>query len=337
MRLGVHDLLTVNTEDTSASVFDRTKRMVQELEQAGYHRYWFAEHHGIKEHISCSPEVMAAYFAGTSSKIRVGAGGTMIMHYSPLKTAELFKTLSCLAPGRIDLGMGRAPGCSVNEILALAQGRFSSPKDLDQYFADKILDILAFLQDEEPQTELYKYAVAVPKEIETLPQTWLLGSTGRTAPFAAEQGLPYSHARFFGIDVDEKPFLEYRKNFKPSAFADQPNLSFSYEIVVADTSEEADYLAKTFEVAAVRNKAEDIKAMQDPELLKDVKFTPDEANHIEELYAKRFLIKGSRQEVQAILEEEIERFQLDELMFYIPLYHEADQIRCYKMLAEMFA
>lgn len=76
MRLGVHDLLTVNTEDTNASVFERTKRMVHELEQAGYHRYWFAEHHGIKEHISCSPEVMASYFAGLTNKMRVGAGGT---------------------------------------------------------------------------------------------------------------------------------------------------------------------------------------------------------------------------------------------------------------------
>ncbi len=89
-------------------------------------------------------------------------------------------------------------------------------------------------------------------------------------------------------------------------------------------------------MAAVRNKADDIKAMQDPEVLKDVKFTPEEANHLEELYAKRFLIKGSRQEVQTILEEEIERFKLDELMFYIPLYHEEDQLRSYKMLAEMF-
>lgn len=336
MRLGVHDLLTVTTEDSNTSVFDRTKRKVQELEKAGYHRYWFAEHHGLKEHISSSPEVISAYFAGLTDKMRIGAGGTMIMHYSPLKTAELFKTMACLAPGRIDFGMGRAPGCAVNEILALAQGRYSSPKDIDQYFADKMLDILAFLQDAEPKTELYKYAVSVPQQVQPLPQAWVLGSTGRTAPFAAENGLPYSHARFFGIDVDEKPFLDYRKNFKPSAFADQPNLSFSYEIVVADSSEEADYLAKTFEVAAVRNKADDIKALQDPEVLKDLEFTPEESNHLKELYAKRFLIKGSRQEVQAILEEEIERFKLDELMFYIPLYHEADQIHCYKMLAEMF-
>lgn len=336
MRLGVHDLLTVTTEDTNSSVFERTKRIVSELEEVGYYRYWFAEHHGIKEHISCSPEVMSAYFAGITKKLRLGAGGTMIMHYSPLKIAEMVKTLACLAPGRIDLGMGRAPGCSVNEILALAQGRYPSPKDIDQYFADKMLDITAFLQDEEPETDLYKYAVAVPVNLDTLPEAWVLGSTGRTASFAAENGLSYSHARFFGIEVDPQPFLDYRKNFQPSAFADKPNLGFSYEIVVADTSEEADYLAKSYEIAAVRNKPEDILAVQDPELLKDVKFTSAEANRIEELYAKRFLIKGSRQQVQNILEEEITSFGLDELMFYVPLFHEKDQLQTFKILAEIF-
>ena len=121
MELGVHDLVTLNDGETPEAAFERTKRFVQEIEKLNYKRYWFAEHHNSPTHASSSPELLAAYMSAVTSKIRLGTGGTMIMHYSPLKIAENFKTLTALAPDRIDIGLGRAPGSGPNEIVALAQ------------------------------------------------------------------------------------------------------------------------------------------------------------------------------------------------------------------------
>lgn len=337
MKLAVHDLLTRSEDQTIESIYQETKDLVQKAEDMGYHRYVFAEHHGFTEHASSAPEILASYFAGITSKMRIGVAGVMIMHYAALKIAEQFKTLTALAGNRIDLGLGRAPGSSMNEAIALREGRRDSIPDFEAYLYDKIEDIMAFIADETPKSRLYKYVKAAPYPLKNLPEIWMLGSTGSTADFAAKKGMAYSHAKFFSVETPAQIFHDYKRNFIPSAYFDKPVLSFSYRVIVADTEEEANYLAKPMEYFHLRSKRLDPSFRIDPEEVKDIEFTTDELAKLKRNYDKRFMIKGSRDQVRRILEDEIEKFGLDELMFYIPLYNHETRVNNYKILSELFA
>ncbi len=331
MELGVHDLVTLNKGETPEEGYERTKKFVKEIEKMNYKRYWFAEHHNSKGHASSSPELMAAYMAAITDKLRLGTGGTMIMHYSPLKVAENFKTLTTLAPDRIDLGLGRAPGGSPNDIVALAQGQ---PNSFDDQY-DKIKIILHYLLDEEAPS-FYGNTSAAPHHPTTLPEPWMLGSSGQSAMKSAEMGLGYSFAKFFGIETDPDVFQLYRDHFEPSPFFDQPSVMVSYQIIVADSAEEADYLAKPIELAQVGLASGRLIENMDPEEVKDYEFSPRAQDFLDNYYENRFLIKGTSEHVQSILAEEQELLGINELMVYAPIFNQEARIHSYKELAKMF-
>lgn len=331
MELAVHDLVTLNQGESVEEGYARTKRFVKEIEQLNYHRYWFAEHHNSSDNASSSPELMVAYMAAITDKIRLGTGGTMIMHYSPLKIAENFKTLTTLAPGRIDLGLGRAPGSGHHEIIALAQGKPDSFSDM----YDKIEVILDYLKDEKAAS-FYGNTTAVPYGTQTLPQPWMLGSSGQSATKAAEMGLGYSFAKFFGLKTDPAVFKAYRDQFVASRFFDKPSVIVSYMIVVADTQEEADYYAKPLELSRVALNKGQIIANMDPEEVKDFTFSPSDQAYLEGYYNNRFIIKGTPGQVQVILEDEIATLGIDELMVYAPIFDHDARLNSYRHLAKMF-
>lgn len=331
MELGVHDLVTLNNEESPEEAYERTKRFVQEIERMNYKRYWFAEHHNSKGHASSSPELMAAYMSALTDKLRFGTGGTMIMHYSPLKIAENFKTLTTLAPNRIDLGLGRAPGGGPDEIVALAQGK---PNAFDDQY-DKIKVILNYLLDEEAPG-IYGNSDAIPYDTKSLVEPWMLGSSGQSAIKSAEMGLGYSFAKFFGIETDPSVFKLYRDRFEPSKFFSEPSVMVSYQIIVADTKEEADYLAKPIELAQIALARGQIMKNMDPEELKDYEFSEVEKNYLNERYEKRFLIKGTPEHIENILTEEQELLNIDEIMVYAPIYNHEARVTSYKHLAKIF-
>ena len=331
MELGVHDLVTLNINETPEEAYERTKHFVKEIEAMNFKRYWFAEHHSSKGHASSSPELMAAYMSALTEKLRFGTGGTMIMHYSPLKIAENFKTLTTLAPNRIDLGLGRAPGGGPDEITALAQGR-PDPYD-DQY--DKIKIILNYLLDEKAPG-IYGHSDAIPYGTKSLVEPWMLGSSGQSAIKAAEMGLGYSFAKFFGIETDPTVFELYRNQFEPSPFFNKPSVMVSYQIIVADSIEEANYLAKPIELAQIALVRGQLMENMDPEDVKDYEYSETETAYLNERYAKRFLIKGTPNQVEKILQEEIETLGIDEIMVYAPIYKHKARVQSYKHLAKMF-
>lgn len=331
MELGVHDLVTLNKGETPEEGYKRTKNFVKEIEKMNYKRYWFAEHHNSKEHVSSSPELMAAYMAAITDKIRLGTGGTMVMHYSPLKIAENFKTLTTLAPNRIDLGLGRAPGGAPDDIVALAQGQ---PNTFDDQY-DKIKVIMDYLLDEKAP-DFYGNTAASPSNTKTLPEPWMLGSSGQSALKSAEMGLGYSFAKFFGIETNSSVFQLYRDRFKPSNFFEKPSVMVSYQIIVADSMTEADYLAKPIELAQFTLANGYAMKNVDPEELIDYKFSAREQNYIDNRYHNRFLIKGTPEHVQNILQEEQELLGIDELMVYAPIFEPSARINSYKHLAKMF-
>ncbi len=330
MKVGVHDLVDVKPEESTVDAYKRTASFVQEIEALNYHRYWFAEHHNSPNYASVAPELLVSFMAALTNKMRLGTGGTMIMHYSPLKIAEDFKTLQGLAPERIDIGLGRAPGSGPNEITALAQGR---PNAFDDQY-DKIQVILDYLADE-PAPSFYGKTKAAPLDIETLPEPWMLGSSGQSALKAAEMGLGYSFAKFFGLETDPEVFEIYRHHFKESQYFKEPSVMVSYMMVIAETEEEANYLAKPILMKQIAMRRGVLLENKDPELVKDYQFSVHEEKTIQHYKDKRFVLIGSKEQVEELLREEQTLLTIDEVLAYSPIYDDEKRLASYRYLAEI--
>lgn len=332
MKLGVHDLLLREQGKSNQDVFNDTRKMVAELDKLGYHRYWFAEHHGFENLLSVAPEIIATYFLSETENIIIGTGGTMVMHYSPLKVAETFKTMAELAPGRVDLGIGRAPGSGPLEMRALNQNFPSKTQTLYQ----EIKVILDYLEDKTPDDPVYKRVKAMPNNNEKLVMPWMLGSTGQAMGMAAEWGLPYSHAKFFAVETPANLFSSYKNNFKPSSFLDKPYISMSYKMLISDDKEELEYLGKAFDYFHLQQARGASQGLIDPEMVKDYEFTLNEKALLKQSYDNRFILKGSKKEIADILHDEASQFQLDEILAFTPIYGVDNRINTYKSLKEIF-
>ena len=236
MKLSILDQVHITAGGNAEQSLQNTKELARLGDSLGYERIRFAEHHGSHLMASAAPEIIAAFIAAATDRIRVGTGGVMMMHYSPLKIAEVFKTLSGFAPGRIDLGVGRAPGGDRQSMYALAQG---NPPQLENHY-EKLRTILDLLEDRKPQDPLYRDTPAAPVDV-TVPQTWLLGSSGNSAVQAGRMGVGYSFAQFFTGTLDKSIFDLYKKNFAPSAAMPEKQISVAFHAIVADTREEALY------------------------------------------------------------------------------------------------
>ena len=332
MKLGVHDLMLRQLGKSNQESFEDTKKIVLELDKLGYDRYWFAEHHGYESLLSVSPEVIASHFLALTDNITIGAGGCMVMHYSPLKIAENFKTMAELAPGRVDIGIGRAPGGGVSETRALNHKFDEKSPEL----FDEIEILLDYLVDKKPKDPVYRFVKAVPLDNEKIVHPWMLGSTGKAASKAAEFGLPYSHAKFFLYETPAEIFKQYRSDFKPSVFADKPYISMSYKILISDDKDELEYLSKSYEYFHIQQTKGDFSGIIDPEELKDYEFSLNEQSILKKGYDNRFLLKGTKQEIADILAEEIEEFYLDEILCFTPIFGVYNRIKTYKALKEIF-
>ena len=222
----------------AADALKKAEELAILADELGYHRMWMAEHHGTNTFASSAPEVTAAHLAAKTKKIRIGTGGVMMMHYSPLKLAEVFKTLSAFSPGRIDFGVGRAPGGDNHSIYALSEGR--QPMVNNMY--EKFDTALQLINDEVPEDSLYNKTIATPSQV-VLPEAWLLGSSGNSAIQAGRRGVGYSFAQFFNGEMTKEILDAYKKNFQPSAFMEKPEINVSYMVTTAETKEEAEFEA----------------------------------------------------------------------------------------------
>lgn len=331
MKLSALDLLTRNQGETTEDTFIRAKDLAQNLDRLGYQRLWFAEHHNSPSHSSSAPEILATYMSAYTKSLRLGTGGTMIMHYAPLKIAEQFKTMAALAPYRIDFGIGRAPGGDHHAMRALSQNQATDYSDLYR----KIREILALIADDRPQESYHQVVSAQPKDLTTLPQAYLLGSSGNSAVEAGNMGLGYNFARFFGLSADPEIFTDYRRYFQASQFLSQPHVISTYQVVTADTQEELDYLAKPLEIAQLRQAAGQFKAIEDPETVKDLKFTDSQLAFLKERKAAGIFVKGLPDQVAEQLSNEEKAYGFDELMIYAPIFDSKARTRNYKLLMEV--
>jgi len=247
LKLSVLDQSPIRSGGTPSDTLLETVELAKACEQYGYHRYWMAEHHATPALAGPAPEIMVAHVAAATSSMRIGTGGVMLSHYSPLKVAETFNLLETLYPGRIDLGIGRAPGSDQLTALALAYGSEIGI----EYFPTRIADMMAFMGTKEPTTEIFKRIKIVPKP-DVPPQLWLLGSSDQSALMAAKFGLAFSFAQFITPVGGAAVLDAYRQGFEPSEFYAKPEASIGTFMICAETEEEARRLGSSRDYALVR-------------------------------------------------------------------------------------
>ena len=328
MRLSVLDQAPITKGNSAQGALEKAVELAQYAEELGYCRMWMAEHHGSSNFASSAPEVVTAFLAAKTEKIRLGTGGTMMMHYSPLKMAEVFKTLSALAPGRIDFGVGRAPGGDQNAIHALAQG---NEPDFDHLY-EKLDVTLDLIKDEVPKEILYSKTPAAPQNV-TLPEAWLLGSSGNSAIQAGQKGLGYSFAQFFMLGAMRKEIFDlYRQRFVPSDFMEKPAISVAYLVTVAETREEAEFQAKPQDIARIRLGQGRLSPLMTPEEAQAHQLTDDEREAIQT--NRQIHLVGTAKDIAEKLYADQEKYGFQEAMICSIAHSQKQRLNTYKLLAE---
>ncbi|MBT4906554.1 MAG: LLM class flavin-dependent oxidoreductase [Rhodospirillaceae bacterium] len=329
VKLSVLDQSPVRQDGDARQALEETIALAQATERLGYTRYWLAEHHGTVGFAGSSPEIMVTRVAAATRHIRVGSGGVMLSHYSPLKVAENFKLLENLYPGRIDLGIGRAPGSDGATAAALAYG---SEVGIE-YFPTKIADMVAFLADAPPATEPFKNVRATPA-VADVPEVWLLGSSDQSAAYAAHFGLAYSFAHFIAPQVTAPVLKYYRDKFQPSDNLGAPRANAGVFVICADTQEEADYLAASRDLWRLRlNQGQHFPyAHPDEALAYD--YSAQDRRVVEANRANRFA--GTPESLRDQLTAFADAHGFEEMLVLTITHNFETRLRSYELLAEAF-
>jgi luciferase family oxidoreductase group 1 len=326
MKLSILDQAPITKGNKAPDALKKAEELAILGDELGYHRMWMAEHHGTNDYASSAPEISAAHLAAKTKRIRIGTGGVMMMHYSPLKLAEVFKTLSAFSPGRIDFGVGRAPGGDNHSIYALSEGR---PPMVNNMY-EKLDTALQLINDEVPKNRLYDRTVATPAKV-TLPEAWLLGSTGNSAIEAGKRGVGYSFAQFFAGAMSNEIFQAYKDNFQPSAFMEKPKINVSYMVTTAETKEEAEYEAKPQDIWRLLFMQGKLLPVMTPEEAHEYPLTEMDRMQIQE--NRKIHLVGDAKEVAAFLREDQARYGFDEAMIVSIPHSQEQRLNVYRLLA----
>lgn len=329
MKLSVLDQAPVTKGNNAPDAIQKAVELGVLADELGYKRMWMAEHHNGKTFASSAPEITAAYLAAQTKNIRVGTGGVMMMHYSPLKMAETFNTLSALAPGRIDFGVGRAPGGDTYSVYALSQGQ--QPDVYHLY--EKMETTLQLIEGEKPADRLFSQTIAAPHDI-VLPEAWMLGSSGSSAIQAGKLGVGYSFAQFFNGQLSEEIIDAYKKEFVPSTFMENPEVMVSYMVTVAETKDEAEYEARPQDLARLFLQNGQPPFTLTPEEAKDYPISSIDQIKIDNNRRAGLHIVGTAEEVADKLQAEQAKYGFDEAMICSIPHSQASRLKVYRLLAE---
>ncbi len=321
--LSILDLVPVVEGKTPADAFANTKDLAQHAERWGYQRYWVAEHHNMVGIASAATSVVIGFIAAHTSTIRVGAGGIMLPNHSPLIIAEQFGTLESLYPGRIDLGLGRAPG--TDRATSQAMRRESMASD---HFPDDVLELQSYFGPSEPDQAIQ----AVPGAGLNVP-LWILGSSLYGAQLAAAFGLPYAFASHFAPDALDHALALYKAQFRPSEQMAKPHAMAGVNVVLADSDAEANYHFSSIQqrfTDMVRGKRGYLKPPID-----DIEsyWSREEKIHASRMLACSFV--GSPDTVKRKLDAFVASTGVDELMVASALFDHQARLRSYELLAEL--
>jgi luciferase family oxidoreductase group 1 len=302
--LSVLDLATVATGSTPAQALAETTRLAAVVEELGYHRMWVAEHHGMPAVASSAPAVVIAHLANATSTLRVGSGGVMLPNHSPLVVAEQFGTLEALHPGRIDLGLGRAPGTDQVTARALRRGQSLGADG----FPDDVVELVSYLATGDgPPT----HPSPTPGR-GYLPEVWLLGSSLFSAQLAGQLGLPYSFAYHFAPGLIDQALETYRSSFRPSFLLGQPRAMVAVSVICASTDAEAAWLSGSSALSILQLRSGRLGLLPSPEEAGAYEFSPAELAIVEEVMSTHVI--GSPETVHDGLSRLLLRTDADEIM-----------------------
>jgi luciferase family oxidoreductase group 1 len=321
--LSVLDLSPVVAGGGVGESLRNTLDLARRTEALGYHRYWLAEHHNMPGIASSATAVMIGQVAAATERIRVGSGGVMLPNHAPLVVAEQFGTLEAFHPGRIDLGIGRAPGTDQRTALALRGPGGLTAENFPQQFAE----LLAYFEHSDQR------AVNAVTAEGNKPPVWLLGSSGFSARMAGELGLPFSFAHHFSAENTLPAVALYRDSFKPSDVLDEPYVMLGVSVVAAETDERAQYLAAPSGLTFLSLRKGRPIPLPTPEEAAAYPYTDIERVFIEDRASSSII--GSPETVLKGLETLLADTDANELMITTMVHDQEDRVRSYELVAEL--
>ena len=323
--VSVLDLATIVQGDAPSDSFKKSLDVARLAEKLGYKRYWFAEHHNMQNIASSATSVLIGYIAGNTSRIRVGSGGVMLPNHAPLIIAEQFGTLESLYPGRIDLGLGRAPGTDQLTSFALRRNLRGNVDD----FPQDVIELKNYLA---PRT-VDAAVRAIPGEGTQVP-LWLLGSSTYSAQLAAALGLPFAFASHFAPAHLFDALRLYRQNFMASEQLEKPYSMACINVIAADTDEEAQSLASSFYKLASGIVTNQRKPLQPP--VQDFLKQWNEYEKEQVLHMMKYTFIGSATTVKKQLQNFLDETGVDEIMVASYIYDNKARMHSYELLAPLF-
>jgi luciferase family oxidoreductase group 1 len=329
--LSVLDLAPIGSGFGPPEALRNSVDLARHAERWGYRRHWVAEHHNMPGVASSAPAVLIGHLAAATARLRVGAGGVMLPNHPPLVVAEQFGMLEALHPGRVDLGIGRAPGTDPDTAAALR--RTAAPLSRDD-FPEQLAELIAFFQGSFPSDHPYRRIHAIPGE-GSLPALWLLGSSGYSAQVAGILGLPFAFAHHF-MPANTVPALElYRQRFRPSARLSEPYAMVAVAVVCADTDARARWLHGSSRLSGLRLRSGAPIPLPTPEEAAAYSATPAEEAVVQAFVADH--VVGGPDAVRQGLDDLLARTGADELMVTTSVYDHRDRLRSYELVAGVAA
>ena len=327
--LSVLELSPVTSGGTARDALRGTIELAKHVERLGYHRFWLAEHHNMPGIASSAPAVLIGHVAAATSTLRVGSGGVMLPNHPPLVVAEQFGMLEALHPGRIDLGIGRAPG--TDQVTASALRRSADPLSAED-FPQQLGELLAFFDGSWPEGHPYRAITAVPG-LGYRPPVWLLGSSGYSAQVAGLLGMPFAFAHHFSSANTLPALALYRDSFRPSAELSEPYSMIAASVLVADTDEHARYLAGPGGLSFLRLRSGRPGPFPSNEEAAAYPYTPHERRFVDDRLDSQVL--GGPQTVRRQIDELLAATGVNELMVTTMTYDSADRWHSFELLADL--
>ena len=330
--LSVLDLSPVTTATPPPAALKNSLDLARFADRLGYSRYWLAEHHNLPTIASSAPDIMIGQIAAITRNMRIGSGGVMLPNHAPLMVMERFKVLEALFPGRIDLGLGRAPG--TDQITSLALRRRQDTSNEQDDFLDRFQEMMLFESHGFPANHPFSKVDAMPTGV-PLPPIFLLGSSGYSAELSAAVGMGFSFAHHFSDMPPEGPMLAYRNQFKPSEWRQTPCAILGVAAIVADTEAEADRLATSADLHFVRRAVGQYGPLASPEEAAAYPYAPVDRQRA--AHNRNRLIVGSAEQVRDRIQTLADVTKADEVMITTMVFDHAARKHSYELLAQAFA
>jgi luciferase family oxidoreductase group 1 len=329
IRLNVLDQSPIRPGATPRQALLETVELAQLADRLGYTRFWVSEHHNTNTLAGSTPEVLIAHLGNHTQRIRLGSGGVMLPHYSALKVAENFRMLESLFPGRIDLGMGRAPGADRLTAHALNPSNQFNEKD----FVEQLMDLQAYLRDEKVPDTIHERVMAIPQAPEA-PELWILSSSGQSGLFAAHLGMAFSFAQFINGHGGPAAVRQYRERFRPSRELAAPLANVAVFTLCADTDEKAQELRKAMDWQLIRFNKGEFRTFPTAEEVCAHQFSAEDQTHL--AHNNNRVVSGTPEQVHAQFTKIAADYGVDEITAVTITADFEDRRRSYELLAEAF-